>query len=344
MNRKTSWKETTVLKKSILLTLILAILIALSVSTFSLFNKTESVGTSSFSTKIFDVCRANPVSVPDTIEESDFIENSSPWIFMAFNSSAKTDDYDTLIDVTLINPVLNVPSLDGLRVGLYEQDVCLSTVPFSGNTAKLFIPNHFLSNVLSQKILSLQFFYNGQPISVNNPFVSGTTRFSAKVWGDNYIQTIIDSNWFYVKTYQKNKNFLQGILQFKGQSEISLEEIRDNPIGTPITLTINYYKQIGLVNAYMTILYDSYSYTYPFAPDAAYTPPNVIAIQNSEFPNGTFTVNSLLFNGVPCTEALPDSSQDSFIYRNFQTTDTGFQISITYTNGNKGIMIYVAKE
>jgi len=332
-----------VLKKSILLTLILAILIALSVSTFSLFNKTESVGTSSFSTKIYDVCRANPVSVPDTIAESDFIENSSPWIFMAFNSSAKTVDYDTLIDVTLINPVLNVPSLNGLRVGLYEQNnpVPLSTVPFTGNTAKLFIPKHFLKNVLSKKILSLQFFYNGQPISVNNPFVSGTTKFSVKVWGDAYLQNIVNNHWIRVRTYQQNSNFLRGYLHIKGQTEITLSRKR---IGSPISLTINYYKQTSSVNAYITILYDSYTYRYNFAHNAAYVPPDVIAIQNGGFPGSAFAVNSLMFNGVPYPGDLPNNSQESFVYRNFQTTATGFQISIAYTNSSQAITVYVGKE
>lgn len=149
------------MKRVVILILVYAILVSMSVVSFSLYSTTIPIGSTVIGAKVFDI------SMTDTVEDTQLLENTPSWVFMVFKSdNAGTDfTYDMNVVITL--------SLAITDTGL-EAVVCndggteLARSSFIDGIADLTVPGLFVKGEAARKSMTIKYYYGGLPVSTDN--------------------------------------------------------------------------------------------------------------------------------------------------------------------------------
>ena len=149
------------MKRIVILILICAILVSMAVVSFSLYTTTFPIGSTVIRTKVFDI------SMTDTVDETQLLENTPSWVFMVFKSDAADTDftYDMNVQITLSSVITDT---------VLEAVVCndsgteLARSSFVDGIADLTVPGFFAKGEAGRKSMNIKYYYGGLPVSTEN--------------------------------------------------------------------------------------------------------------------------------------------------------------------------------
>ena len=120
----------------------------------------------------------------DTAEDKLAVEDTPSWLFMVFKTNAADTDYnyDMNIQITLSSVITDA----GLEAAVCDESGSeLARASFTDGIVDLTVPGLFIQGASGRKTMSVTYYYNGLPVSLDNlpAAVGPDTTARVTVWG-----------------------------------------------------------------------------------------------------------------------------------------------------------------